>query len=150
MIFIEKNVGGFFQDEWKVRSNLSLAAGLRYDWQNYFGDANNLAPRLAVAYAPGRTRNWVIRAGAGSFFERSGPGPIWDILNYDGTRQRRYVLSGAQIPVVLSQVELAGLPTSIHRLQPGVELPAVMQFSAGLERQLSKKTLLALTYNGVR
>lgn len=38
VIFVEKNIGGFFQDEWQVRQNLSLALGFRYDWQNYFGD----------------------------------------------------------------------------------------------------------------
>ena len=54
IVFIEKNIGWFFQDEWQLRSNLSLAAGVRYDWQNNFGDGNNLAPRLSIAYAPGK------------------------------------------------------------------------------------------------
>jgi hypothetical protein len=42
------------------------------------------------------------------------------------------------------------LPTSIHRLQSGVALPAVTQFGAGLERQLTKKALLAISYVGTR
>ena len=144
-IFIEKNIGGFLQDEWQLRPNISLAAGVRYDWQNYFGDANNLAPRLSIAYAPGKSRKTVIRTGAGFFFDRSGPGPILDILRFNGTQLRRYVLTGVPIPA-----DLLGAPTSIHRLDPAVQLPDIMQFSFGVERQLAKKSTLAINYTGTR
>lgn len=143
-IFIEKNVGGFFQDEWQVRPGLSIAAGLRYDWQNYFGDTNNFAPRLSIAWAPAKSRKTVIRTGAGYFFDRSGPGPIWDILRFNGSQLRRYVISGAIPP------ELGALPTSIHRLQAGAGLPNTMQFSLGLEHQLAKRTTLSVNYVGTR
>ncbi|MBM3811732.1 MAG: TonB-dependent receptor [Acidimicrobiia bacterium] len=144
-IFIEKNLGWFVQDEWQFRKNLSVSPGLRYDWQNYFGDRNNLSPRLAIAYAPGKQRNWVIRTGAGLFYDRSGPVPIWDILRYNGVRLRRYVLGPAQI-----STDPATLAPSLHRLEPEVELPGVAQFSAGLERQLFKKSMLAIGYVGTR
>ena len=150
VVFIEKNIGGFFQDEWQLRPDLSLATGVRYDWQNNFGDGNNLAPRIALAYAPGKSRKTVIRTGAGSFFDRSGPGPIFDILRFNGTQLRRYVLSGAQIPPDLSADSLLPFPTSVHRLERGVELPNIMQFSLGMERQLAKKTTLAVNYAGTR
>lgn len=143
-IFIEKNIGGFLQDEWQLRSGLSIAGGLRYDWQNYFGDGNNFAPRLAMAWAPGKSRKTVIRTGAGFFFDRSGPGPIWDTLRFNGVQLRRYVVSGA-VPPDLSQ-----FPASIHRLDSQVQLPNTIQFSLGLERQLAKKTTLSVNYVGTR
>ncbi|OFW42408.1 MAG: hypothetical protein A3J28_14730 [Acidobacteria bacterium RIFCSPLOWO2_12_FULL_60_22] len=149
VIFVEKNVGGFFQDEWQLRKNLSIAAGLRYDWQNYFGDGNNLAPRLAVAWSPGQAKNLVLRGGAGFFFERSGPGPIGDTLRFDGVRLRRYLLSGDQF-ADLSQPLPESFPTSVHRLEPGAELPNAMQFGAGAEYQLARGTTLAVHYVGVR
>jgi hypothetical protein len=150
VVFIEKNVGGFLQDEWQLRPNFSLAAGVRYDWQNYFGDSTNFGPRVAIAYAPGKSRKTVIRTGAGFFFDRSGPGPIYDILRFNGAQLRRYVLSGAQIPPDLTDDSLRSFPTSIHRLARGVELPNTMQFSFGVERQLAKKTTLAVNYVGAR
>ncbi|MBM3776312.1 MAG: TonB-dependent receptor, partial [Acidobacteria bacterium] len=135
-------------DEWQARQNLSIAAGLRYDWQNYFGDRNNVSPRLALAWAPGGARKTVVRAGAGYFFERSGPGPIWDILRFDGARLKRYVVSDPA-PAWLGPA--TGLPAaSVARLEPGVELPETLQFSVGLERQLAKKTTLAVNYVGTR
>jgi len=150
VIFIEKNVGGFVQDEWQVRPNLSISGGLRYDWQNYFGDPNNVQPRLAIAYSPDRARKWVVRLGAGFFFDRSGPAPIWDILRFNGAHLRRYVLSGASLPDNPPAFDGSGIPTSIHRLEPGIQLPGVSQFSASLERQLTKKSVLAVAYNGAR
>lgn len=39
-----------------------------------------------------------------------------------------------------------GFPTSVHRLEPGVQIPNMMQFSAGFERQIAKKSPLAVIY----
>jgi hypothetical protein len=150
VVFIEKNLGWFLQDEWQVRPGLSLMAGLRYDWQSNFGDANNAAPRMAIAYAPGRSRKWVLRAGAGFFFDRSGPAPVWDILRFDGMHLRRYLLDASSIPADLGSFNGLGLPASIHRLETGMQLPDTMQFSASIERQLTRKSLLAATYTGTR
>ncbi|MBK5292921.1 MAG: TonB-dependent receptor, partial [Acidobacteriia bacterium] len=148
-IFIEKNLGWFLQDEWQLRSNISVALGLRYDWQNYFGDTNNFGPRLAIAYSPRSAKNLVIRTGIGLFSERSGPGPVFDILRYDGNHLNRYVLSGTQVPAFPFSPGVA-FPSSIHRLSQGVGLPNTLQFSFGFERQLAKKTTLAVNYVGVR
>ena len=92
----------------------------------------------------------MIRTGAGFFFDRSGPGPIFDVLRFNGTQLRRYVLSAAQIPPDLSSDSLKSFPTSVHQLESGVQLPDTMQFSFGLERQLAKKTTLAVNYVGTR
>jgi outer membrane receptor protein involved in Fe transport len=150
VVFIEKNIGAFLQDEWQLRPNLSLATGLRYDWQNNFGDRNNYAPRVAIAYAPGKSRKTVVRTGAGFFFDRSGPGPVFDILRFNGAQLRRYVLTGTQIPPDLSASSLLSFPTGIHQLERGVQLPNTMQFSFGMERQLAKKTTLAVNYVATR
>jgi len=149
-VFVEKNLGAFLQDEWQVKPSLSVAAGLRFDWQNYFGDTNNWSPRLALAYSPGRSRSTVIRVGVGFFYDRSGPGPIWDILRFNGVRLRRYVVSNPPASAAALDTLLPSLPASVARLEPGAELPQVFQFSAGFERQLAKKTTLAVNYVGTR
>ena len=149
-IFVEKNLGGFIQDEWQVRPALSLAGGLRYDWQNFFRDRNNFAPRLALAYAPTRSRNMVIRAGAGFFFDRSGPAPVWDALRYNGARLRRYVITDPPFSPDALAALLSLEPTSVVRLEPGIQLPQLLQFNGGWERQLAKKTTLAVNYIGTR
>jgi hypothetical protein len=149
-VFIEKNVGLFFQDEWRVRDNLSLSAGLRHDWQGVFQDRNNFSPRLAFAYSPDPKRKFVVRGGAGFFYDRSGPYPVWDLLRYDGTRLLRYVLNTPSYPAVFSAQDLAGQPVARVVRDPAAGLPLMMQFSGGIERQLARQTTLAITYIGLR
>jgi outer membrane receptor protein involved in Fe transport len=151
VVFLEKVLGLFVQDEIRVRPNLSVDVGLRYDWQNYFHDDNNLAPRFSFAFAPGDTGRTVVRGGAGVFYDRTGPGPIQDLLRYDGVRLQRYVLvdPGYPDPFAAGQ-SLAAQPSSTVQLAPDVTIPYTLQYSAGVERQLAPKTTVAVTFIGSR
>src|SRR5262249_34379981 len=141
----EKVAGGFIQDEFKIRPNLQLAIGLRYDWQNYFHDNNNAAPRASLAFAPGKSGKTVIRGGGGMFYDRTGPGPIFDLLRYDGRRLLSYVLTN---PVYPDPGAIG--PTSIVRLDPMVKLPYLLQFGVGVERQLARTTVMTVNYYGTK
>jgi outer membrane receptor protein involved in Fe transport len=46
------NMGAYIQDEWKLTSQLTLNAGLRFDQLYQYVDANQLSPRLALVYKP--------------------------------------------------------------------------------------------------
>jgi hypothetical protein len=118
---------------------------VRYDWQNYFHDNDNFAPRLSFAYAPGKARKTVIRAGAGAFYDRTGPSPIFDLIRYDGTRLLQYLVNDPLYPD-----PFALGPTSVVRLDPTVRIPYVLQYGAGVERQLGKSTTLTVNYTGLR
>ena len=145
VVFVEKVVGGFIQDEFKVRPNLQVSIGLRYDWQNYFHDNNNLAPRASLAYAPGKSHKTVVRGGVGMFYDRTGPQPIFDLIRYDGQRLFQYLVNNPAYP----DPDATG-PTGVVRLDPTVKLPYLLQFGAGVERQLAKATTLTVNYYGTR
>ncbi len=149
--FWEVIAGAFVQDEYRVRPSLNIAVGLRYDWQNYFDDHNNFAPRFGFAYAPGKARKTVIRGGVGVFYDRSGPQPISDFLRFDGQTLRRYVLANPGFPNPLANGQtLAAQPGSVVRLAPQTIIPYTLQFGVGVERQLQKSLTLAVNYNGAR
>jgi outer membrane receptor protein involved in Fe transport len=151
IVFLEKVFGGFVQDEIRVRPNLSLVLGLRYDWQNYFHDNNNVSPRGSIAFAPGSSGRTVFRAGAGLFYDRSGPGPIQDVLKYDGTRLLRYVITNPGYPSPFStQGPVAVQPPGIVTFAPDIVIPSILQYSVGVERQLRKGTSASVTYTGTR
>jgi hypothetical protein len=151
IVFLEKVIGLFAQDEYHPRKNLMLSLGLRYDWQNYFHDHNNFAPRLSFAYAPGNSQKTVFRGGAGIFYDRSGARPIQDILLFNGSRLRQYVLVNPTYPDPFSSgVSLSTQPVSAVRLEPKIRIPYVLQYSFSLERQLQKSTTMAVTYLGSR
>ncbi len=147
LVFWQRDVGLFVQDNILVRPNFSIGAGLRYDWQNYLGDHNNLAPRLSFAYAPDRKRKTVLRGGAGIFYERTGSSPIGDRLRFDGRRLRQVFISDPGYPDPLSSGGmLAAQPVSIVRFASGIRSPYTFQLSLGVERQLAKSLTATANY----
>jgi hypothetical protein len=60
----------FVQDSWKVRRDLTLELGLRYDLDTRYApvptDKNNVAPRIAFAWQPGGKT--LVRGGYGIFY----------------------------------------------------------------------------------
>jgi outer membrane receptor protein involved in Fe transport len=149
--FLEKVIGFFVQDEIRVSRRLSASAGLRYDWQNYLHDDNNVGPRGSFAFAPNADGRTVIRGGAGVFFDRTGPRPIQDLMRYNGIRQLRYVITNPTYPDPFGPGQsLATEPPSVVQLAPDIELPTTVQYSVSLERQLAKSTSASVTYIGTR
>ncbi len=60
----------FVQHDWQLRQNLSVNFGLRYERETLLEDKNNLGPRFALAYSPGKAGRSVFRFGAGVFYNR--------------------------------------------------------------------------------
>src|SRR5215468_5848702 len=151
LAFWQKEFGLFAQDQVLVRPNLSLAAGLRYDKQNFIGDKNNFSPRLSFAYAPGKQRKTVLRGGAGIFYDRTGILPIADILRFDGQRLRQVNLIDPSYPDPLSSVgAFANQPTSVVRFAPEMRSPYTIQFNMGVERQITKSLTASVNYINTR
>jgi len=149
VVFLERTVAGFIEDNLRLKPNFSLALGLRYYWQNYFhDDPHNFAPRLAFAYAPKTGGKTVIRGGAGMFFDRSGPRPIADLLHFNGVNLLRFIVANPSYPVTAAQ--LAAVPASVVVLDPRANIPYSVQYSVGLERQITAKSTLSASYVGSR
>src|SRR5262249_22159393 len=135
----------------QVRPGFTIDYGLRYDWQNYFHDDNNVAPRFSIAYAPGNTKTNVVRAGVGVFNDRSGPVVIADVLHSRPGGLTRYVVSNPGYPDPSTGPNgITAQPPSIVQLAPDVQTPQTVQYSVGLAHQLQKTTTLSLPYTGAR
>jgi hypothetical protein len=148
--FLEKQVGVYLKDDWQWRPGLSATFGVRYDWQNYFHDSNNIAPRASIAYAPGNKKTNVIRAGAGFFNDRSGAAAIADLLHNRPGGLIRYVISNPSYPDPFSGGTAAPPAAGVVQLAADVQIPQTLQYSAGIDHQLSRTLTLSATYSGAR
>ncbi len=155
--FLERIVAGFAEDTARLRPNLSVSVGLRYYWQNYFHDiATNFAPRFSFAYAPSAKSKTVLRGGAGLFYDRTGPRAISDLLHFDGHHLLKLIATNTMPPnppvfsYPITAAQLASLPPGIERLNPNARIPSILQYSFGIERQITAKSTFAATYTGSR
>jgi hypothetical protein len=156
LVFWERTVAGFIEDDIRVKPNFSMTLGLRYYYQNYFNNIPyDLAPRFGFALAPSQKSKTVFRGGAGIFYDRSGPRAIADLLHFSGNPNGlfRFILplqTGAFVPYPVTLADLQGVPTSIVQLDPRARIPSIFQYSFGIERQITAKSTLSATYVGSR
>lgn len=146
------DVGIFFGDEWKVRPDLTVALGLRYEAQSNIHDWRGVAPRIGLAWAPGKagkTRtNMVVRAGFGIFYDRFALSNTLAAARFNGVTQQQFVITNPDFfPNVPAASTLVGaVPSTIQQVGAGLRAPYLMQSAVALERQLPHNTTMALTY----
>jgi len=154
VVFWERTVAGFFEDNIRLKPNISVSLGVRYYFQNYFhDDPNNFAPRFSLAYAPSKKSKTVFRTGGGLFFDRTGPRPIADLLLFNRLTLQRFLLSSTPtnpLPFPVAAADLANVPSSSVTLDPNARVPYTLQYSAGVERQVTAKSTASITYIGSR
>lgn len=161
------NVTGLFlQDEWRVKPNLTLAFGGRWDNESILADRNNFSPRLAIAwdpfggavsrskkYAPGKT---LIRAGFGLFYNRALLRTIDDFtlgkssITVDSNITPA-VLTTLRFPNPLldsTSIQRFGVVETdfLRRISPDLEIPYTLQTGLGIERQLNKDAVITIDY----
>jgi len=144
--FSQYQFGGYLQDDIRVKKNLSISLGMRYEWQTNFDDHNNFAPRVGLAWSPFKNGKTTIRVGAGIFYDWLGSETVEQTLRVNGTRQRDLVVTNPGFPNPFSGGLQTVLPTSRLQLDPTLNQPYVEQISVGVERQFSQAIRFNATY----
>ncbi len=151
----QEDVGLFMGETWRARPNLTIDAGLRYEWQTNLHDKGDFAPRLGLAWAPafksGVSPRTILRAGFGLFYQRFDIVNVLTAERYNGSRQQSLVVGNPEFfPSIPPASALGASQQTIEQLSPTLSAPYLMETAVGVERQLPAQTTLALTYVNTR
>jgi hypothetical protein len=153
--------GAFLQDDWRVRPNLMLSLGLRYERQNNIHSNYNFGPRVAFAWSPwsdgSRQPKTVVRGGFGIFYERFNEDLSLQAVRFNGTTQQQYIVSPSipgglevlgRFPNVPAAATLSGFAAAqtTRRVATDLQSPYIMQSVISVERQLPFKITFAATF----
>ena len=90
------DIGLFVNDDWRVRPNLTLSLGVRYETQTNIGDHGDLTPRLGIAWGIDgkgtKAAKTVLRAGVGAFYDRISQSTMLQAVRFNGVTQQSYVI----------------------------------------------------------
>src|SRR5205823_1410669 len=159
--FPAHEVYSFLQDDMRLRPDLSLMFGLRYEFQPGVSHYQNLAPRFAAAYSPRSSNvvlaNTVFRGGFGIFYDRQPHLMQQDSLLYNGSAIQQIVLScplscpSFPQPFPLGITPTSVAPPSIMTIDPSIRFPYVMQGSVAIERKVGRgQNYLTLEFSTMR
>ena len=149
--------GGLYaQDDWRIRPNITLSAGLRFETQNDIHDHGDWAPRLGIAWGIGGKSappKVVLRGGFGIFYDRFQSEQLLQVERLNGVTQQQFVINnptcfpGLGIPVDLSTCGNTSAATAtVYQIDPQLHAPYTLQSAISAERQLTKSATLSVTY----
>ncbi|HEY9282032.1 MAG TPA: TonB-dependent receptor, partial [Pyrinomonadaceae bacterium] len=130
--------GWYWQDDFRVRKDLTLSYGLRHETQTHLRDRSNFAPRLGFAWSPLKSGKVTLRGGAGLFYDWFTASTFEQTVRVDGVRQRDLIVTSPGFPDPLLSDGVA-LPPSRVQSHPDLQMPYVLQSSVGVETQLLKR-----------
>jgi len=152
------DVEPYFQDDWRVRPNVTLSLGLRFETQNAIHDHGDWAPRLGFAWGVGGRNSApkvVIRGGSGIFYDRFQVDNLLQADRLNGVTQTQYVIlsptcfPGLNKPLTTSVFSCGTPPTTqstIYQISPSLHAPYTVQSAISVERQVTKSATLTVNY----
>jgi outer membrane receptor protein involved in Fe transport len=140
------NFGIYLQDEWRAGPRLTLNAGLRYDLQfleTIDTDANNLSPRAGFVWAPAPSSDFLVRGGAGVFFDRVPLRAVANALLSAGNTTDVSQLRQPQVTGLLPTQEGAPVfPNILPERLPSTTLVSITTIDRNLQNAYSKQANL--------
>jgi hypothetical protein len=137
------DAGLYVQDDWRIRPNMTLSYGLRFETQNDIGDHGDFAPRLSFAWGLGGAKKsapkTVLRAGFGIFYDRFPSNLVLQSERLNGFTQQQTIVEA-------NSANIGQVSPTRYQIASGLRAPSTMQSAVGVERQVAKSTTVALTY----
>jgi hypothetical protein len=146
------DVGLYVEDDWRIKPNITLSYGLRFESQNNISDHADWAPRLGLAWGLGggakSAPKTVLRAGAGIFYDRFDESNVATEDRLNNINLAQVVVTNPTFfgatppPLTLGPTTLA----TYYQYNNRQKSPGVFQVAVSMERQLTKYANLNVSY----
>jgi len=137
--------GVYLQDDIRIRRNLTLSPGVRYELQDHLKDNNAIGPRFGVTWSPLKSGRTTVRASAGIFYDWLIPNTYEQTLRVDGFRQQEINIIYPSYPnPSLSSGVIP--PTNKYLLSPDLHFMHYRRAAAGVDQQLGPMLRVGSTY----
>ncbi|MBX7220282.1 MAG: TonB-dependent receptor [Blastocatellia bacterium] len=179
----QSNYYFFVQDDWKARPGLTLNLGLRYELNTvpkasgrltnftpergffndreglFAGDHNNFAPRVGFAWTPFAKKNFVIRGGAGMFYDLLFGNVPFNLTFNPPASVQFYPLFGTdpepgQLGSVFADVpqvpDFADAGPALITIDPRLRTPYSFQWNLNLQKELPGGIAFEIGYFATR
>ena len=124
----------YAQDDYRVRRNLTLSAGLRYEAQTHVGDYDNVMPRFGVTWAPFAGGRTTLRASWGLFHDWLATTTYEQTVRVDGFHQQEIDIVNPPFPD-FNELSLVAAPANRYLLSDTFVLPRSSRVSLGVDQR---------------
>ena len=151
-----KLFSAFWQDDWRVRENVKLLYGFRYDAyfypkanpnapfsysQNFADDTNNFGPRLGVAWTLGAKKDQVVRASTGIMYDQ----PLLAV--YENSIQQNGLPARTTYSVNATGIGAPAFPNTLSNVPAGAPTPAQTIFAPDPDLKLAYNIQNSVQYD---
>jgi hypothetical protein len=138
--------GAYVQDDIRIRKNLTLSPGVRYELQAHVKGNANIGPRLGVTWSPFKNGRTTLRSSAGIFYDWMSASTYEQLLRLDGFHQQELNIINPSYP---NPTSASGVipPTDRYLLGSGVNLPQYRRLSGGIDQTIGTMFRINTTYS---
>lgn len=147
--FTDVDASVFAEIDFRPLDTVGIVTGVRYDWESAVHDSNNVAPRVSLAYAPAG-RKFVIRSGVGVYYQSLAETAIARSLLFGSGGLQEFAIEAPPYPPAAPAAALRDAGLTVWQLDPALQSPATIQASIGIERPLTRKSMVSVEYLDTR
>jgi hypothetical protein len=140
--------GVYIQDDIRLRKNLTITPGLRYEAQTRLDDYLNFAPRIGVTWAPFKNGKTTLRSSWGIFYDWLTTNTIEQTLRLDGFRQQEVNVIDPDFPV--PGIIGTAPPTNRYLLDDDMYMGRNMRVSVGIQQGIGSRFSAGATFSDIR
>jgi hypothetical protein len=138
----------YIQDDIRVRRNLTLSPGVRYEVQSHVDSLGNVGPRFGVTWAPSQGGRTTLRGSFGVFYDWLNTNTLEQAVRVDGFHQQELNILSPAFP---DPGQLARLPpVSRYLLGDDLALARNTRVSAGVDQTVGPRMRVGVLYSHIR